>query len=150
MASTKRRRTFGMAGPTEPSRVASGAFIVTTGDASERPYPSTMGILNFVRKASPMGSGSGVPPSMTKRNVFMSSGDAGMIPRLRAAKVKDKKAYAKQFAKVLALASLAPLSSGVAALIVDINRRPLVPVITLAVVFIACMQKGAKMMEEVM
>ncbi|MBR3570819.1 MAG: hypothetical protein IKN96_08525 [Oscillibacter sp.] len=77
-------------------------------------------------------------------------GNPGMIRRLYAAKVKDKKAYAKQFAKVLALVSLAPLSSRVAALIVDINRRPLVPVITLAVVFIACMQKGAKMMEEVM
>lgn len=80
---------------------------------------------------------------------LMSSGDASMIRRLYAAKVKDKKAYAKQFAKVLALVSLAPLSSGVAALIVDINRRPFPPVITLIVVFIACMQKGVKMMEEV-
>jgi hypothetical protein len=80
---------------------------------------------------------------------LMSSGDASMIPRLYAAKAKDKKAYAKRFAKALALASLAPLSSGVAALIVDISRRPFPPVITLVVVFIACMQKGVKMMEEV-
>ena len=45
------------------------------------------------------------------------TGDASLIPREHAAKMKDKKAYARSFAGVLALVAAAPLIAGIVGLI---------------------------------
>ena len=78
---------------------------------------------------------------------LMSPGNAGMIRRAYAAKMRNPKAYAKKFAKVLALVSLAPLVSGVTGLFVDIDRYPFVPVAALIVVLILCLRKGIRLMD---
>ena len=79
---------------------------------------------------------------------LMSPGNAGMIRRAYAAKMRNPKAYAKKFAKVLALVSLAPLVCGLTGLFVDMERYPFVPVATLIVVFILCMRKGIRLMDD--
>ena len=79
---------------------------------------------------------------------LMSQGNPDMIRRRYAAKMRNPKAYAKKFAKVLALVSLAPLSSGLAGLLFDINRYPFIPVGALIVVFVLCMRRGIRMMND--
>ena len=68
--------------------------------------------------------------------------DIRLIRRSYAAKIKNKKAYAVQFAKVLALTSLAPLS---AALVGFLTDNSLCLVITIVVSFIICIKIGVKM-----
>lgn len=81
---------------------------------------------------------------------LLSSGNDGLIPRRYryAAHMKDRKAYAKRFAKVLALVALSPLLSGLVALFVDIERHPAPAVITLIGAFVLCMRQGVRMMDE--
>lgn len=80
---------------------------------------------------------------------LMAPGDASLILRRHAVKISNPKAYAKRLAKVLALVSLAPLSSGIIGLLVDIERHPFPPVAALIAVFIACMWRGARIMDGV-
>ena len=79
---------------------------------------------------------------------LMAPGNDDLIPRRHAAKMRKPKAYAKRLAKVLALVSLAPLSSGIIGLLVDIERHPLPPVAALIAVFIACVRRGARIMDD--
>ena len=48
--------------------------------------------------------------------------DSRLIARDYAAKMEDRKAYTKQFAKVLALVAASPLAGGIAGLITDNGR----------------------------
>lgn len=61
--------------------------------------------------------------------------DVGMIPRMHAVSVKDKRKYAEKFAKVIAAVALAPFSCGVLVLDGHIPRA----VIILIVAFIIAM-----------
>ena len=76
-------------------------------------------------------------------------GNTGLIRRLWAAKIKDKKAYARRFAKILALTALAPLFSSIVALLVDIEQSPLFVVMTLILGVIAAIWFGVRFTKEV-
>lgn len=80
---------------------------------------------------------------------LVAQGRPDLIRRRWAVKMKNPKAYAKQFGKVIALVSLAPLSSGIVGLLFDINRRPLLPVATLIIVMVVCIWIGVRWMENV-
>ena len=80
---------------------------------------------------------------------LVAPGNVDLIRRRHAVKIENPKAYAKQFAKVLALVSLSPLSSGVVGLLLDIERHPFPPVVTLIAVFVVCMWRGVRIMDDV-
>lgn len=79
---------------------------------------------------------------------LLAPGNVELIPRRWAVPIKDRKDYAKRFAKLLALLSLSPLSSGIVAALIDINRHPAPAVVTLIVMFAVCLRRGVRMMEE--
>lgn len=81
---------------------------------------------------------------------LIAPGNDELIGRSWAAKMKDKKAYARQFAKLLALISLAPLLSGVVALICSPDKMPLLPVVVLIGGTIVCIRIGLRFMRDVM
>ncbi len=66
------------------------------------------------------------------------------IPRDHAAKMRDRKKYAVQFAKVLALAALSPALAGLSGLVFS----GVVPVIVLAVSFVLIMRRAVRLMED--
>ena len=67
------------------------------------------------------------------------------IPKKWAAKITDEKAYAKRFAKILALTALAPVLAGAAGLLVDINRNPFVPLLILVLGTAAAIYFGLRL-----
>lgn len=70
--------------------------------------------------------------------------DIGLIRRNYAVKIKDKKVYAVQFAKVLAIISIAPLLTGLAGLVIK-NGFALAAM--LIVSFVICVRIGVKLMK---
>ena len=72
--------------------------------------------------------------------------DVGLIRRSYAVKMKNKKLYAVQFAKVLAIISIAPLLTGLAGLVIE-NGFVLAAV--LIVSFVICARIGIKLMKDV-
>lgn len=72
--------------------------------------------------------------------------DVGLIRRNYAVKIKNKKLYAVQFAKVLAIISIAPLLTGLAGLVIE-NGFALTAV--LIVSFVICVRIGIKLMKNV-
>ncbi len=61
--------------------------------------------------------------------------DSTMIMRDYAVKMKDKKAYARQFAKVIALFALSPILSGITAVVWSIGAGMIVLVLA-SVIFL--------------
>ena len=72
--------------------------------------------------------------------LLAATGDCGLIPRLRAAKIRDKKAYARRFAGAVAITAAAPALSGVVGLLWSEGMA----VSTLITGMIACVWAGAK------
>ena len=68
-----------------------------------------------------------------------------LILRHWAAEIKDEKAYARRFAKILALTALAPALSGVVGLLTDIERSPLPALLTLILGIIAAIWLGVRL-----
>ncbi len=68
--------------------------------------------------------------------------DVSLIRRSYAAKMKDKKAYAVQFAKVLAVTSIAPFLTGIVGLITE---NVFFVGATFVVSLIICIRVGVKM-----
>lgn len=62
---------------------------------------------------------------------LIAMGNPQLIRRLYAAKVNDKKAYCRQFAKIMALAAVAPALSGLVGLFTDVAETPMPAVMTL-------------------
>ena len=81
---------------------------------------------------------------------LIAPGNVELIRNYWAVKMKDRKAYARQFAKLLALTALAPLLSGIVALICGPDRLPLLPVVVLIVGTIVCIKTGLRFMRDVM
>ena len=79
-----------------------------------------------------------------------------MIPRNEAVKMKDKKAYARQFAKVIAVVALAPLLSGLVAIFPGLSALTgvlgahLAAAAVLVLAFIGCIRVGVWLMRDVM
>ena len=67
-----------------------------------------------------------------------------LIRRHWAVKMKDKKAYARGFARVLALTALAPAASGAVALLGDLDRMILPALLTLIAGIIAAIWIGLR------
>lgn len=65
------------------------------------------------------------------------SGDSGMIPKSYAAKGADRRAYARAFARMMAVVAMAPLSSGIVALF-----NPTLGMVLLVPDFVACIWVG--------
>ena len=80
---------------------------------------------------------------------LLSTGDSGLIMREYAAKMKDKKKYARQLAKVIALVAVAPALSGLAALFFESDAL-LVPVIILVAGVAAAIYLGTRIMRKVL
>lgn len=74
--------------------------------------------------------------------------DVGLVPKTYAAKIKNKKEYAKGIAKVVALTALAPLISGVVALFGDMDRMVLPALLVLIAGFIVFIYLGVKRMKK--
>ena len=70
--------------------------------------------------------------------------DIGLVPRSSAAKIKDRKAYAGQFGKIIMATALAPLSSGLIAW----NGRVAFGLVMLVIGFIVCIREGTIMMQK--
>ncbi len=84
---------------------------------------------------------------------MIAPGNWQLIARNYAADMRDPEAYAKQFAKVLALVALAPAASAVFAIVgVQLVEEPddaIGPAfLVLIVVFVLCIRRGIKMMGE--
>lgn len=75
-------------------------------------------------------------------------GGFNMIFRHWAVKVNDKKAYARRFAKILAIVAIAPALSGLAGVIVDMEESPFLPMVVFAVGLPVAIWLGVKMTEE--
>lgn len=69
--------------------------------------------------------------------------DIRLIGRSYAAKPKDKRAYATQFAKVIAVVAVAPALAGIVGLLTD---AALPTLLTLLIGMIACMRLGVGIM----
>lgn len=78
---------------------------------------------------------------------LLSTGDSGLIMREYAAKMKDKKQYAKQLGKVIALVAAAPALSGLSALFFESDAL-LVPVIILVAGGAAAIYLGTRIMRK--
>ncbi len=76
--------------------------------------------------------------------VLVATKDPGLIPRADAAEIKDKKAYAAQFGKIICATALAPLTSGLIAW----NGHFGYAVIMLVVGFVVCIWEGTRMMKQ--
>ena len=72
----------------------------------------------------------------------------GLIVRHWAAKIRDEKAYARRFAKILSLTALAPALSGVVGLLVDMEQHPFLPLLTLVLGIIAAIWLGVRLTKE--
>jgi len=68
-----------------------------------------------------------------------------LVPKSHAVGPKDKKAYARQFAKVLAVCALAPAAAG----LVGLLAGNAVLFITLIAGFIICIWIGTRLMKQV-
>ncbi len=79
---------------------------------------------------------------------LIAMGNYDLIRRLRAAKVRDKKEYAKRFARVLALVSLSPFLSGIVGLLGDTDRMILPAGAVLVVSFIILLAIGTRIMKK--
>ena len=71
--------------------------------------------------------------------------DPTLIPRNYAAKMKDRRAYARQFARVIALVAAAPALSGLIALLTDAALPTLLALVGGLVV---CLWLGARWMKK--
>ena len=81
---------------------------------------------------------------------LLALGETGLIMRSTQIPKKNLKAYARQLAKVLAITSIAPLFSGLVALIISPDRMPLLPPVTLIGAFVVCMRIGVRLMRDFM
>ncbi len=79
---------------------------------------------------------------------LLSAGESGLIMREYAVKMKDKKQYAKQLGKVIALVAAAPVLSGLVALFFESDEL-LVPVIILVAGIAAAIYLGTRIMRKV-
>ena len=81
--------------------------------------------------------------------------DAGLIPRSEAVEMRDKKAYARQFAKVMALVALAPVLSGLVALapwlsaLTGVVGAHVAAFLVLVLAFVGCIRVGVRLMRDV-
>ena len=75
-------------------------------------------------------------------------GGVKLIVRHWAAEIKDEKAYARRFARILALTALAPALSGVVGLLVDMEQSPFLPLLTLILGIIAAIWLGVRLTKE--
>ncbi len=48
----------------------------------------------------------------------------GIIPHIRKARIRNERAYARYFAKVMCIVALFPVPSALLGLVLDINRHP--------------------------
>ena len=71
--------------------------------------------------------------------------DIGLIRRSYSAKIKDRKVYAVQFAKVLALTAIAPALAG---LVGFVTENVLYFGLILIISFVVCIRVGIKLMKE--
>ena len=71
--------------------------------------------------------------------------DIGLIRRSYSAKIKDRKVYAVQFAKVLALTAIAPALSD---LVGFVTENVLCFGLTFIISFVVCIRFGIKLMKE--
>ncbi len=79
---------------------------------------------------------------------LIAMGNYKLIRRLYSAKVRDKKEYAKRFARVLALVSLAPFLSGLVGLCGTIEQVILPAGAVLVVGFITFIAIGTRIMKK--
>ena len=79
---------------------------------------------------------------------LVAMGNTGLILRLRFARVKDKKKYARQFGRILALVACAPLLSGIVAMLGDLDRTILPALATLVVGTAAAIAVGVRGMDK--
>lgn len=71
-----------------------------------------------------------------------------LIPRYWMVKITDKKAYARRFAKILAVTALAPALSGAVGLLVNIDEAPLLPLLALLLGIPAAIWLGVRITKE--
>ncbi len=74
--------------------------------------------------------------------------DPALIPRHQYAKIKNKKKYAVQFAKVLAVSAIAPFAGGITGLIWNAEQTLIPALLALITAFIICMVFAAKIMDK--
>ena len=79
---------------------------------------------------------------------LIAMGNTGLILRYQFARVKDRRKYARQFGKILALVALAPLLSGVVALLGDAERMFLPAMGTLVAGTALAIAMGVKLMND--
>ena len=83
------------------------------------------------------------------------TGDVGLIPRNELVKMKDKKAYARQFAKVIALVALAPVLSGLVVMVpwlsalTSVVAAHVAAFLVLVLAFVGCIRVGVWLMRDV-
>ena len=77
---------------------------------------------------------------------LVAMGNAGLILRYRAARVKDKRKYTRQFGRILALVACAPALSGAVAMVGDMDRTVLPAMATLVLGTVVAITAGVKMM----
>ncbi|MBQ8075420.1 MAG: hypothetical protein IJ237_05480 [Oscillospiraceae bacterium] len=77
--------------------------------------------------------------------LLMTTKNISLIPQAEKAKIKDKKTYAKQFGKAVALLALAPATSGLIWLTGAVRRS----VVFLVLGFLVCVWEGTEMMSKV-
>lgn len=77
--------------------------------------------------------------------LLISTKNISLIPQAEKANIKNKKAYARQFGKVVALLSLAPATSGLVWLTGAVRRS----VVLLVLGFLVCVWEGTNMMSKV-
>ena len=78
--------------------------------------------------------------------LIAATGDASLIFRSYAAKMKDRKAYARQFGKLLAVVAIAPAVSGEVGLLCGSAAAS---GILLVPTFLLCLRAGLRLMKDV-
>ena len=74
--------------------------------------------------------------------------DPALIPRHYTAKIRNKKRYAVQFAKVLAVTAAAPFSGGLTGLIWNAEETLIPSMLVMITSFIVCMHYAGKIMDK--
>ena len=77
--------------------------------------------------------------------VLTATKNIALIPQAEKAKIKDKKAYARQFGKVAALMAFPPAVSGLIWLTGAVRRS----VVFLVLAFLVCVWEGTELMSKV-
>ncbi len=80
--------------------------------------------------------------------ILAAAKDPTLIPRHYSVKIKNKKRYATQFAKVLTVTAAAPFAAGITGLIWNAEQTLIPAILVLIASFFICMYFAAKIMDK--